>query len=36
MSEGTDEDCAPIFQRLGLGFGSAQGIPGAQTFFHKE
>jgi uncharacterized repeat protein (TIGR04052 family) len=36
MSDGTDEDCAPIFQRLGLGFGSAQGTPGAQTFFRKE
>lgn len=36
MSEGADEDCAPIFQRLGLGFGGAQGNPGAQTFFRKE
>lgn len=36
MSEGADEDCAPIFQRLGLGFGSAQGTPGTQTFFRKE
>lgn len=36
MSEGSDADCAPIFQRLGLGFGGAQGTPSAQTFFRKE
>lgn len=36
MSESFDEDCAPIFERLGLGFGSVQGNPGAQSFFRKE
>jgi uncharacterized repeat protein (TIGR04052 family) len=36
MSESKDDDCAPIFQRLGLGFGSSPGTPGAQAFFRKE
>jgi uncharacterized repeat protein (TIGR04052 family) len=36
MSEGADQDCAPIFQRLGLGFGNAQANPSAQVFFRKE
>ncbi|WP_224244572.1 MbnP family copper-binding protein [Hyalangium gracile] len=36
MSESTDNDCAPIFQRLGLGFGGAQANPSAQVFFRKE
>ena len=36
MSSSDDTDCAPIFQRLGLGFGTAQADPSAQTFFHLE
>jgi uncharacterized repeat protein (TIGR04052 family) len=36
MSEGIDQDCAPLFQRMGLGFGSAQADPKAQVLFRKE
>jgi uncharacterized repeat protein (TIGR04052 family) len=36
MSEPGDTDCAPIFQRLGLGFGGTQANPASQLFFRKE
>jgi len=36
MSTSDDGDCAPIFQRLGLGFGGTQANPTAQVFFRKE
>jgi uncharacterized repeat protein (TIGR04052 family) len=36
MSESRDEDCAPIFQRLGLGFGGTQANPANQSFFRAE
>lgn len=36
MSAETDQDCAPIFQRLGLGFGGTQATPAHQVFFRKE
>lgn len=36
MSGTDDQDCAPIFQRLGLGFGNLQANPGGQTFFRME
>lgn len=36
MSELIDEDCAPLFQRMGLGFGTTQANPSGQVFFRKE
>ena len=36
MSEQNDNDCAPIFQRLGLGLGDKAANPAAQAFFRKE
>ncbi len=33
MSAGNDNDCAPIFQRLGLAFGNTQANPANQAFF---
>lgn len=36
MSDPSDADCAPIFQRLGLGFGGAPANPANQSFFREE
>ena len=36
MSQQEDPDCAPLFARLGLGFGDAPPAPAAQTFFRAE
>lgn len=36
MSSPTDADCAPLFQRLGLSFGSQAAEPAAQTFIRIE
>ncbi|WP_224361456.1 MbnP family copper-binding protein [Hyalangium versicolor] len=36
MAELNDQDCAPLFQRMGLGFGSTQANPAGQVFFRKE
>jgi hypothetical protein len=35
MSSPTDEDCAPIFQRLGLPFGNTPANAG-QSFIRKD
>jgi uncharacterized repeat protein (TIGR04052 family) len=36
QSTSTDADCAPLFQRLGLGFGGTPANPAGQLFFRKE
>ncbi len=36
MSSAEDADCAPIFQRLGLGFNDQQANPDQQVFFRME
>ncbi|RYZ41744.1 MAG: metallo-mystery pair system four-Cys motif protein [Myxococcaceae bacterium] len=36
MSSQTDSDCAPLFQRLGLGFGAQAANPSAQSFIRAE
>jgi uncharacterized repeat protein (TIGR04052 family) len=36
QSSQSDADCAPIFHRLGLPFGSEPGDPSAQVLFRKE
>lgn len=36
MSGQDDPDCAPLFQRLGLGFAGTQANPAGQLFFRKE
>jgi uncharacterized repeat protein (TIGR04052 family) len=36
MSGATDADCAPLFERLGLGFGAQAANPAAQAFIRLE
>jgi len=36
MSESTDSDCAPVFQRLGMAFDGTSANPANQLFIRKE
>ncbi|RKH04253.1 metallo-mystery pair system four-Cys motif protein [Corallococcus praedator] len=36
MSSQADSDCAPLFERLGLGFGAQAANPAAQSFIRAE